>query len=200
MTTVVAEMSMSLDGFVADRSDGLEHLFGWYFNGEVEVPTPASSMTFRTSAASAGYLREGARGRQSPRRRAAAVRHRPGLGRESSNGGAGLRRDAHRPRGLAPRGRPVYLRHRRRRECAVAQAKAVAGDDGIVAVASPKVAQQCLDAGLLDEVRVNLVPVLLGEGIRYFDNLTKAPRLLADPRVIEGTGVTHLCYPIIASG
>ncbi len=61
-------------------------------------------------------------------------------------------------------------------------------------------AQQCLDAGLLDEVRVNLVPVLLGEGIRYFDNLTKAPRLLADPRVIEGTGVTHLCYPISASG
>ena len=153
MTTVVAEMSMSLDGFVADRSDGVEHLFGWYFNGEVEVPTPGSPMTFRTSAASASYLRWG---------------------------------------GINPMGVPVFVvTHRvpegRPREdapltfvtdgveSAVAQAKALAGDDGIVAVASPNVSQQCLDAGLLDEVRVNLVPVLLGEGIRYFDKLTRAP-------------------------
>lgn len=53
-----------------------------------------------------------------------------------------------------------------------------------------------LNAGLLDEVRVNLVPVLLGEGIRYFDNLSNAPVALEGPSVIEGTGVTHLVYRV----
>jgi len=55
-------------------------------------------------------------------------------------------------------------------ESAVRQAQAVAGDK-VVAVATPTITQQLLDAGLLDEIAVNLVPVLLGEGIRFFDNL-----------------------------
>jgi dihydrofolate reductase len=74
---------------------------------------------------------------------------------------------------------------------AVAQAKAAAGE-GRVGVAGPNVAQECLNAGLLDEVRVNLVPVLLGDGIRYFGNLSNAPVAPEGPSVIEGTGVTHL--------
>jgi hypothetical protein len=52
----------------------------------------------------------------------------------------------------------------------VAQAKTVAGDK-TATVASANVDQQCLHAGLLDEVVVSLVPVLLGEGIRIFDHL-----------------------------
>ena len=80
-------------------------------------------------------------------------------------------------------------------ESAVAQAKAVAGDK-TVAVASPNVAQQCLNAGLLDGIGVDLVPVLLGDGIRFFDNLSNAPVALEGPRVIEGTGVTHLYYRV----
>ena len=58
MGTVIAEMTMSLDGFVADPSDGVEQLFGWYGSGHVAVPTPGSEMTFQTSEASAGHLRE----------------------------------------------------------------------------------------------------------------------------------------------
>ena len=54
--------------------------------------------------------------------------------------------------------------------------------------------QQCLNAGLLDEIVVNLVPVLLGAAIRFFDNLEHTSVQLEDPRVIEGTGVTHLYY------
>lgn len=54
----------------------------------------------------------------------------------------------------------------------------------------PDIAQQCLNAGLLDEVRVNLVPVLLGAGIRYFGDLRNAPLALEGPSVIEGSGVT----------
>jgi len=64
--------------------------------------------------------------------------------------------------------------------------------DGFVADPSEEVGpQQCLNAGLLDEVRVNLVPVLLGRGMRYFDNLASAPVALEGPTVIQGTGVTH---------
>jgi dihydrofolate reductase len=83
-------------------------------------------------------------------------------------------------------------------ESAVEQAKAAAGD-GWVSVGGANIAQQCLDAGLLDEVRIDLVPVLLGEGIPYFDNLANSPIALQGPTVIEGTGVTHLIYRVPTS-
>lgn len=55
MATVIAEMSMSLDGFVADPSDQVGPLFDWYGNGEVEVPTAVPERwTFRTSVALEG--------------------------------------------------------------------------------------------------------------------------------------------------
>jgi hypothetical protein len=84
-------------------------------------------------------------------------------------------------------------------ESAVAQAKVVAGDT-IVSVASANIAQQCLNAGLLDGIAVDLVPVLLGEGIRFFDHLTSAPVEMEDPHVIEGIGVTHPRYRVRKSG
>jgi dihydrofolate reductase len=80
-------------------------------------------------------------------------------------------------------------------ESAVAQAKALAGDR-IVAVATPTITQQCLNAGLLDMIRVNLVPVLMGEGIRWFDNLRYTPVMLDDPEVTQGSRVTHLTYKV----
>src|SRR6266704_848926 len=59
MAVIISEMSMSLDGFVADPADQVGPLFDWYANGEVEVPTAVPERwTFRTSEASAGYLRE----------------------------------------------------------------------------------------------------------------------------------------------
>ena len=83
-------------------------------------------------------------------------------------------------------------------ESAISQAKA-AGEK-YVAVASASIAQQCLNAGLLDEITVSLVPVLLGEGIRWFDNLACGSARLEGPRVIEGTGVTHLYYRVRKDG
>ena len=58
MTKVVALMSMSLDGYVADANDGVAEVFDWYFSGDVEVPTASatSGMTFRVSAPSADHL------------------------------------------------------------------------------------------------------------------------------------------------
>lgn len=80
-------------------------------------------------------------------------------------------------------------------ESAVKQACEVAGDK-VVAVATPSITQQLLDAGLLDEITVDLVPVLLGEGTRFFDNLATVPVKLDGPTVIEGTDVTHLRYRV----
>jgi len=84
-------------------------------------------------------------------------------------------------------------------ESAVEQAKTVAGDKG-VAVGAASIVQQCLRAGLLDEVTVNLVPVLLGGGVRLFDHLGPAPIELESTGVIEGSGVTHLTFRVIKEG
>jgi hypothetical protein len=58
MATVIAALSMSLGGFVADPADQVGPLLDWYGNGEVAVPTANPQLTFRTSQASAHYLRE----------------------------------------------------------------------------------------------------------------------------------------------
>src|SRR5256712_10659384 len=59
MTKVVAIMSMSLDGYVADANDGVADVFDWYFSGDVEVPMPIPTpdLTFHVSAPSAEHLR-----------------------------------------------------------------------------------------------------------------------------------------------
>ena len=81
-------------------------------------------------------------------------------------------------------------------ESAVEQAKVVAGDKS-VGVGAASIVQQCIKAGLLDEVHLDLVPVLLGGGVSLFDHLGIGPIDLECMRVIEGTGVTHLTYRVI---
>src|SRR4051812_17065226 len=58
MSKVIADMTMSLDGYIADPHDGVEHLFDWYFNGPVVIPSKRESITFRVSEASAPHLRD----------------------------------------------------------------------------------------------------------------------------------------------
>jgi dihydrofolate reductase len=81
-------------------------------------------------------------------------------------------------------------------ESAVEQARAVAGDKD-VAVGSASIAQQCIRAGLLDEIHVDLVPVLLGDGVRLFDHLGPGPIELERARVVEAPGVTHLTFRVV---
>jgi hypothetical protein len=59
MSKVVAIMSMSLDGYVADLNDGVAEVFDWYFtSGDVEIHTGGSDpMTFKVSGPSAEHLR-----------------------------------------------------------------------------------------------------------------------------------------------
>jgi dihydrofolate reductase len=81
---------------------------------------------------------------------------------------------------------------------AVARAKAAAAPKS-VGVHGAQTIQQCLDAGLLDEVHIDLAAVLLGAGVRLFDHLANTPVLLGNPRVVTGPGVTHLRYPVQTS-
>jgi dihydrofolate reductase len=79
---------------------------------------------------------------------------------------------------------------------AVAVAKEAAGDKDVL-VHGAEVAQQCLRAGLLDEIQLHLVPVLLGEGRRLFDHLGKDHIELEIVRVIDTPVATHLRYRVL---
>jgi dihydrofolate reductase len=80
-------------------------------------------------------------------------------------------------------------------ESALEQARAVAGEQTI-AVGAAAVAQQYLKAGLLDEIHINLVPVLLSAGVPLFANLDGHRIDLDCTRVVESDGVTHLRYRV----
>ena len=80
-------------------------------------------------------------------------------------------------------------------DSAVAQAKAAASGKS-VAVHGADTIQQCLKAGLLDEMNIDLAAVLLGAGVRLFDHLAGTPSVLGNPTVVQGVGVTHLRYPV----
>jgi len=79
---------------------------------------------------------------------------------------------------------------------AIQQGRAIAGDRDVVVTAGT-IASQCLELGLLDEVSIDLVPVLLGGGAPFFDQFKAAPILLDGPTlVLQGERVTHLRYTI----
>ncbi len=82
-------------------------------------------------------------------------------------------------------------------EAAVEKAKEIAGGRN-VGVNGGTIASQCLDAGLLDEVHIDLAPVILGGGTTFFSGLTNAPVELEGPlSVVEGDSVTHLRYRVV---
>ena len=81
-------------------------------------------------------------------------------------------------------------------ERALAQAKAAAGDKNVMLMGGD-VAQQVLKAGLIDEIQINLVPVLLGEGLRLFEHFGNKCIELECTRVVESRVVTHLTYRVV---
>lgn len=82
-------------------------------------------------------------------------------------------------------------------ESALEQAKEAAGGKDVSLGGGANAAQQYLAAGLLDELQLNVVPVLLGDGTRLFDNMAGATAKLEPVRVIEAPDVTHLTYRVV---
>lgn len=196
MGKVTTGATMSIDGYIAGPGEsGFDLLFQWYGNGDVETPTGNPDMPFRTSPATARHLKELLEST------GALV-----VGRhlyDFTNGWGGRHPMdvttvvlTHRP----PEDRPAedenFVFVTEGIEAAVAKAREIAGDKN-VGVNGGKMAQQCLDAGLLDEVHIDLVPVLLGGGTPFFSGLGTTPVQLDGPiAVVEGTGVTHLTYAV----
>ena len=76
---------------------------------------------------------------------------------------------------------------------AIKQARAAAGVKNVYVVGGANVAQQCINAELLDEIRLHLVHVLLGGGVRLFDNMNGQTKL-EKTSVIDSSGVTHFAF------
>jgi dihydrofolate reductase len=83
-------------------------------------------------------------------------------------------------------------------EAAIARAQEIAGNR-VVTVSGGTIARQALELGLLDEVAVDLVPVIMGEGNRpFFGKLSNEDVLLGNPTTcIQGDRVTHLVFPVM---
>jgi dihydrofolate reductase len=81
-------------------------------------------------------------------------------------------------------------------ETALAQAKEAAGEKDVSLAGGADVARQYLSAGLLDELRLNVVPVLLGGGTRLFAGGAGAGRTLEQADVVAAPDVTHLSYRV----
>ena len=199
MTKVVGLMSMSLDGYVADANDGVAEVFDWYFSGDVEVPMaiPTPDFTFRVSPPSAEHLRGlmAEVGAFLTGRRTFEVAG--GWGGQHAWGVPAFVVTHTVPDGWPRPGSTVHF-VTEGIESAVAQAKAAAGPKA-VAVHGAETIQELLNLGLLDELNVDLAAVLLGGGVRLFDDLADTPPVLGSPRVVNGVGVTHLRYPVRTS-
>jgi dihydrofolate reductase len=203
MGKVLTELSMSLDGFVAgpndgpERSlgDGGERLFQWYSSGDTAFPLPGTDMVFKVSRASAELLREewGMLGAMVAGRRMFDIAN--AWGGNPPGGGPCFVVTHTVPQAWVKEGSPFTF-VTDGVESAIRQAKKAAGDKN-VAVSSANIMQQCIKAGLLDEIQIDLVPILLGDGVRLFDHLGAAPIELKSIRVIAAPGVTHLKFRIV---
>jgi dihydrofolate reductase len=79
-------------------------------------------------------------------------------------------------------------------ESALAQAREAAGDKDVSVAGGASLVQQCIEAGLLNEMQIHLVPVFLGGGVRLFDQLGDTRRDLEVERAIHSPAVTHVKY------
>ena len=195
MSKVIAVMSMSLDGFVADHDDGVAEVFDWYFSsGNVEFNGGGSDpMTFTVSEPSAEHLRS------LWSELGAVLTGRRTFDKAGGWGGNHAWGPAFVLTHTIPAGwpRPNSTVHfvTDGIESAVREAKSAAGGKS-VGVHGADTIQQLLNAGLLDEISTDIAAVLLGSGVRLFDRLASTPAVLGNPTVIAGVGVTHLRYPV----
>jgi dihydrofolate reductase len=211
MAKLIVALAMSLDGFIAGSNDGADlplgaggmRLLQWYFNGDTPSRTYAAAAArgvrvppFKLSSTSAQVfdaLLENT---------GAAITGRRTYDIAGGWGGNGLVPGLplfvlthHAPTDV-PKGESQYTFVTDGLESAVAQAKAAAGDKD-VRLTGASVPQQCLRAGLLDEIQIHLVPVLLASGVRLFEHLGAERIDLETISVVDSPGVTHLRYGVV---
>ena len=198
MGKVVAQAMTSLDGYIAKQDNTIGRLFDWLQNGDVEVVSPRGDRTFRLTPQSAEHWRgwassfgvlvcgrtlfdltDGWDGRHDFDVPVVVVTHT--IPTEWI--------DAHpdAPFHFVTDGV----------DAALAQAQQLAGDRA-VNVTAGVVAGQCLELGLLDEVAIDLVPVVMGAGRPFFGHVSVNDYPFSNPTTcIQGDQVTHLVFPVI---
>ena len=82
-------------------------------------------------------------------------------------------------------------------ESAIEQAKIAAKNKHIMVVGGANTAQQCLRAGLVDEIHIGIVPIFLGEGLRFFDPLVNEQIVLERTRILESPTRTDIWFRVI---
>ena len=197
MGQVVANASMSLDGFIAKHDNTIGRLFDWLQNGEVELRTVNPDITLHMTPTSAEYWQRwldglgalvcgrtlfdftgGWDGTHTMDIPVVVVTHQVPTDWVEAHPDAPFHFVTD---GVA---------------AAIAKAQEIAGDR-TVAVTAGTIAGQCLQAGLLDAVAVDLVPVVMGQGRPFFGQLPMADVPLGDPTIaIQGDRVTHLKFPV----
>ncbi len=183
---------MSLGGFIADTSDAVGPLFDWYGNGDVEVTGADPDRIFRASPATADYLRT------AWANIGAAVIGRRRFDLTNGWGGRPAIGDAvfvvtHQAPADWPHPDAPFTFVTDGLPSAIAQAQAFATNKD-VSLTAGNLTGQAIAAGLVDELSVNLVPVILGTGVRFFGDYDGSPLLLGNPQAIQGDRVTHLHY------
>jgi dihydrofolate reductase len=197
MGKVVSSAMTSLDGYIAKADNSIGRLFDCLNNGDVDVPTDTPGMTFHMTPQSARYWRawmdsvgvivvgrtlfdftDGWDGRHTMGAPVVVVTHEVPTDWVRAHPDASL----------------TFVTEGV--EAAIAAAQDIAGDK-VVAVAAGTIARQCLELGLLDEVAIDLVPVVMGTGRPYFGEMGITDVMLGDPTVnLQGDRVTHLVFPV----
>lgn len=205
MGKVKVELSMSLDGFIAGPNDGPENglgdggerLFKWYSSGDTEFPLVGTDMVFKISRDSAEFLRPSWLnvGASVTGRRTFDIAH--GWGGNPPGGpDAKYFVVTHTvPQEWVKPGSPFTF-VTDGIESAVEKAKQAAGGKNVDLMGA-SIVQQCIKAGLLDEIQIDLASVLLGGGVSMFDYLGIGPIDLERIKVVEGVDVTHLLFRVV---
>jgi dihydrofolate reductase len=208
---VIVALSMSLDGFIAGANDGRDQplgrggmrLFDWYFDGERPIRQYQAAATrgvgvppFKLSSSSAEVFEDliESGGAVVTGRRTYDIAD--AWGGNGPLPGLPLFVVTHHVPEHVPHGESRYTFVTDGVESAIEQARAAAGEK-YVSVMGASIPQQCLRAGLLDEIQIHLVPVLLGSGVRLFDHLDTENIDLEIIRVVDSPGVTHLRYRVV---
>jgi dihydrofolate reductase len=213
MARLRGDISISLDGFVAGPNPSLEEPLGK--GGDLLHEWAFAAQSWRESHGLEGGDKTADSDviQESIDATGAVV-----MGRRMFSGGEGAWNDDPRARGWwgddPPFHVPVFvLTHHPREplvmqggttftyvtdgiEAAIDQARSAAGDKDVLVSGGASVVQQCLKAGLLDDLQIHVAPVLLGNGTSLFDRLDIEPLGLEATRVIASPSVTHLRFRV----
>lgn len=185
MGKVMCGLSMSLDGFIADKNDDVSEVFAWFATSWEQFHAVAGDFLTESGAVIMGHrsfaMIDGEQGFVFPDGTAPDW---PVIVLQSQ------------VREPVKKGRTQYYFVTDGIEHAIAKAQELAGEKNIGLHGASSV-QQALKAGLVDELHVTIAPVLLGEGVRLFDHLGPEPIHLERMRTLETPGAVHLSYRVV---